>query len=108
MAPTRRVFKRISTPRFIRMLLGEAGQALGQLGQDEVAGVQEDDLDLVRDRCCRKLRATARTKSFSSATASTPEKPPPATTKVRRRLADVGVRLDVGLLEGVDRRGCAG
>src|SRR6266508_4579391 len=86
-APYRRVLRRISTPRFIKRRCAKPARLSGSSGR--MSGPAWSRMTLISSRMTfRKLFAAARTKSLSSATASTP---------------DLGVPLDIRLLEDVDR-----
>ena len=100
-APIRRVLKRISTPRFMQDLLREAGQALGQLGQDEVPRMEEDDPDLGGIDAAKVPRHPAH-EIVQLRHGLDAGKATPRHDEGQQVPAHVGIGLDVGLAQGVD------
>ncbi len=90
-APLRCALSRISTPRFMRRPCAYSASDFGSSGRMSLWACRRMTR-ISPPLMFRKARAADRTKSFSSATASTPENPPPATTKVSspRRAAGSG------------------
>ena len=82
-AACRRQLSNSSTPRLRRIFWAKSAELGLHLGQDAVLRVHQHHADLPGVDAPIELARRARTKSFSSATTSTPEKPPPATTNVR-------------------------
>ena len=81
-APWRRVLSRSSTPRFMRSRCANSASDFGSSGRMSPWAWRRMTR-ISAGLTFRKAFAADRTKSFSSATASTPENPPPATTNVR-------------------------
>jgi hypothetical protein len=101
-APSSITLNLISTPRFARIFcaksarLGDISGRMRSPACSRITLISAGSID-------RNERASPRTKSFSSAIASTPENPPPATDERQQLLAEGRILLDRALAHGANQ-----